>query len=568
MELSVDITERGVDAALARGASRIALQRRAGTPDLTRVDLTAIPLAWTRALLAQAWPEATLTGGSGDARLRITPAGDALRIAGPLALRGASLDTPDGRIAAEGVAARFDLDMQLGDTDRVRLKGELAGGELLFGTTYLALAGRRIGIELDAMQAGACCWRIPNFEWRDPGALHARGAMAFGTGLTIEGLDVDVRSDDLALARDAYLSGWLGAAGLASLELRGGAAVRVSLGGGGLRSADLRLSMVHARDPSGRFAFEALDGDVRFSADAPIDSELRVAGGSVYGLAFGASRIPLRSTGGELQTTAPVPIPMLGGALRLDALSVRPPAPGSSARAAFGLEVDGLDVAQLAQAFGWPAFPGRLSGRIPQARYEAGRLVFDGGLAMRIFGGKVDISELSMERPFGVAPTLAADVRFDDLDLEALTGVLGFGSITGLLDGRIAGLRLVDWQPVAFDASLRTDRRRGVRQRISQRAVQDLSSVGDASFVTSLQSQLIGFFDDFAYSRLGIDCRLADQVCDMGGLAPRGDNAFLIVQGRGIPRLTVVGINRRVDWPMLVERLMAVGSGESKPVVD
>jgi hypothetical protein len=106
-----------------------------------------------------------------------------------------------------------------------------------------------------------------------------------------------------------------------------------------------------------------------------------------------------------------------------------------------------------------------------------------------------------------------------------------------------------------------------VKQRISQRAVQDLSSVGDASFATSLQSQLIGLFDDFGYSRIGISCRLADDVCSMDGLGSAGQG-FIIVAGSGLPRLTVVGFNRRVDWPTLVERLGAIGKGDVKPVVE
>jgi hypothetical protein len=40
------------------------------------------------------------------------------------------------------------------------------------------------------------------------------------------------------------------------------------------------------------------------------------------------------------------------------------------------------------------------------------------------------------------------------------------------------------------------------------------------------------------------------------------------VAGSGLPRLTVVGFNRRVDWPTLVERLGAIGKGDVKPVVE
>lgn len=568
MELAIDIREQGLDATLSRGSRRIEVSRRTDAPDLTRVDLASIPLAWTRALLAQAWPEAQLKGGEGDARLRVSTDANGLRIAGPLDLRGVSLDTPDGRIAAEGVGASLGLDMQLGSVDRVRLDGRIAGGEALFGTAYLAMQGREIGLGLEAEQRGECCWRVPRFEWRDGDRLHASGALAFGPDAAVRDLEVDLQSADLSAAKDAYLSGWLGPAGLGDLDVRGAVDARLVFVGGMLREVDAELAGITARDPKGRFAFDAVDGHAGFSADAPVEGELRVAGGHVYGLAFGASRIPLRSGGGTFGLPSAVDIPVLGGVLRFDHAAIRPAAGGEPAEMSFGLEVQRVDVARLAEALGWPAFTGELSGRIPNARYRADTLVFEGGLSMQVFGGRVDVSSLAMERPFGVAPTLGADIVLDDLDLESLTGVFGFGEITGALDGRIGGLRLVEWQAEAFDARLQTERKRGLRQRISQRAVQDLSSVGDASFVSSLQAQLIGVFDDFGYSRLGISCRLADGVCDMGGIAPRGDNEFLIVAGAGVPRLTVVGINRRVDWPTLVERLVAVGSGDSKPVVD
>lgn len=567
-QLSIRIHERGLEGALVRGRSRIDVRRGDGEPDLTRIDLTAIPLAWTRALLAQAWPEAQLKGGTGDAQLAVTATPDGVRVAGPLELRAVSLDTPDGRIAAEGIDASLRLDMQLGNVDRVRLAGRVGGGEALFGTAYLALQDRQPALAIEAEQRGACCWRLPRFEWRDGDALTATGALAFGADAQVRELDVEAASGDLARLRDAYLGGWLGAAGLGDLDMRGALGGRLRLREGRLEAVDARLVGVHLRDPQGRFAFEDIDGEARFSGGAAVDGELRVAGGSVWGLAFGPARVPMRSAGGELALRSSVEIPMLGGRLAFDHASIRPATAGQGAQATFGLTLERLDVAQFTKALGWPAFTGELSGTIPRAHFADDRLVFDGGLAMQVFGGRVDVSSLAMERPFGVAPTLSADVAFDDLDLESLTGVLGFGSITGRLDGRIGGLRLVDWEPTAFDASLRTDRKRGVRQRISQRAVQDLSSVGDASFVSSLQSRLIGLFDDFGYSRIGIDCRLADGVCDMGGLAPRGSDAFLIVDGAGLPRLTVVGINRRVDWPTLVERLVAVGKGDATPVVD
>jgi len=567
-QLSLDLATASTRAGLQRGNASIVLDRSAATPDITRIDLTRVPLAWTQALLSRAWPAARLTGGEVDSRLAITAArAQPLRIAGPLTLRGAAFDTPDGTVAAEGLGASVDVDATLGTDDRVRIEGHLLGGELLFGNAYIALAQRAVGLRVDATQRGPQPWRLPLLEWRDGNGLTATGSAALTAEGGVADLDMRLHSADLGALRDGYLTGWLGLAGMEALEMDGALDARVAVANGQLQAVDASLHRVRINDPQGRFRFDALDGDVRYSATASVRSELAWRGGALYGLDFGPSRLPFVSAGGALRFARPVSLPILGGSARFDDLQIRPPAAGQGMDVQFGLALEQLDVQQLAKALDWPAFTGQLSGRIPKAHYANNRLDFDGGLAMQLFGGSVAVSALSMERPFGVAPTLSADIALDDLDLESLTGVFGFGSITGTLDGRIAGLRLVDWQPVAFDASLRTDRKRGVRQRISQRAVQDLSSVGDASFVTSLQSRLIGLFDDFGYKRIGISCRLSDEVCTMDGLGSAGQG-FIIVEGAGLPRLQVVGFNRRVDWPTLVDRLAAIGKGDVKPVVE
>lgn len=566
--LSLDLGPASTDARLSRNDAAVTLSRMAATPDATRIDLTRVPLAWTQALLAQAWPEARLTSGRIDSALTITAAADQpLRIAGPLSLQGAAFDTPDGTIAAENLGARLRIDTHLGDTDRVALQGHLLGGELLFGNTYISLQQRAVDLSIDALKPGEGGWQFPRLRWRDGALLSVEGSATLTPELTPSAVDLRLRSDDLAPLRDAYLSGWLGVAGLGDLSLGGAFDARLMMSNSVVRTARVALHQVSLDDPNGRFRFAGLDGDVAFSGGASVDSALRWDAGGLYGLSLGPAHLPLRSADGVLSLLQPASVALLGGEARLDSLQVRPPQGIDKLDVRFGFALERVDVGQLAKAFDWPAFTGQLSGRIPLAHYRDDRLTFDGGLGMQLFGGQLSMSSLSMERPFGTAPTLSANIDFNDLDLQSLTGVFGFGSITGTLDGRLHRLRLVDWQPVAFDAQLRSDRKRGVPQRISQRAVQDLSSVGDSSFVGSLQAQVIGLFDDFGYSRLGIGCVLADEVCTMDGLGSAG-RGFIIVQGAGLPRLTVVGYNRRVDWPTLLERLAAVGKGDVKPVVE
>jgi hypothetical protein len=569
LRLSVDLRSASTDAALSRGRSILSVHRQAATPDDTIIDLSRVPLAWAQALLTQAWHDGKLKAGALDGRLTVhAPSQKPLQVVGQLAVTGAALETPDATIAAENLGGRLSIDYRkTPQLASVAVHGQLHGGEFLVGNAYVYLPSTPVEIRIEGTQQAAQGWQLPHIAWRDDSVLVAEGSAGFDSNADLRALDLHLRSNDASPLAARYLSGWLAQSGLSDLQLAGALDADIRMADGILQVAGLDLHGVDVIDPQGRFRFDGLSGAPRVSAGSPVSGELRWRGGQLYGLDFGAATLPINSRAGELHLQGAATIPMLGGNLRFDSLTLRPPTGDDGMRMQFGLALDKLDLGTLAKALDWPAFHGQLSGRIPTARYAGERLEFDGGLSMQVFDGEVRVSSLSMERPFGVAPSLSADIALDHLDLQALTGVFDFGSITGRLDGRIDRLRLVDWTATAFDADLHTVPARGVKQRISQRAVQNISSVGDASFTSTLQSQLIGLFDDFGYSRIGISCRLSNEVCEMNGLHSAGAG-FTIVEGAGLPRLTVVGFNHQVDWPTLVERLAAVSKGDIKPVVE
>ena len=570
LNLGVDLATASTDAVLASSGSNLALHRNAAAPDITRIDLTRVPLAWAQALLAQAWPEANLKAGQMSGSLNIhTPESRPLRVEGRLAFAGLGLDTPDGSIAAEGVGAQVDLDSRKSaGLSLVTVEGSLRGGEMLMGNGYIALPATPVTIGIAARQQGESGWEIPQLSWDDGDAMRVQGSLGFDAQSNLRDADLRMESADMAPLRPRYLSGWLGLFGLSELGLQGAASAQLRMQGGELVRAEAELREVSVTDAQQRFGFEGLSGKPVFSADAPVDSALRWRGGDIHGLDFGAAELLLDSGQGVIGLRQPVTVPMLGGGLKFEDINLRPPAGERGLEFDFGLAVEGLDVALLAKALDWPAFQGRLDGRIPKASYANDRLDFEGNLVTHMFDGTVQVSGLAMERPFGTAPTLSADITMDDMNLQALTGVFGFGEITGALDGSIRNLRLVDWQAEGFDADLHTDPNWKGKRRISQRAVQDLSSVGGAGGLgDSLQAQALKLFDDFGYRQIGIRCRLAEEVCDMDGLRSAG-NGFIIVEGSGLPRLSVVGFNRRVDWSTLVERLVAVTQGDSKPVIE
>jgi len=569
LQLSLVLDAASTTATLSGGGARVGLSRNAAAPDATRIDLRRVPAAWVEALVRAGWTSARLTAGTLDGEVRIaTPADGPMHVDADLAIAGLALEIEDGSIAAGDVVGDLEVRLTLPDDAlQARVDGSLRGGELLFGNAYVSLPDTPVGIGVDIARLGDGDWALPRLQWRDGDTLqvdgHARLTPDFGIGA----LALTLASDDATALPARYLSGWLGLAGVPGLSLSGGVRAGLELDGATLRGADIALRRLDIGDAAGRFRLDRLDGTVRYSASVPVRSAFAWRGGALYGMPFDAAAWSLESGAGMLRLREPVAFSFLGGEIGFESLQLQPPADDTGLRMQTALRLDALDIGVLAKSLDWPAFEGTLAGRIPTVRYADNRIDFDGGLSMELFDGRIDVSSLAIERPFGVLPTVTGDLALSALDLHALTGVFGFGSIEGKLHGRIDGLRLVDWNATAFDAELHTEAARGMRQRISQRAVQDISSVGDASFVTTLQGRAIALFDDFGYRGIGISCRLRNAVCRMGGLRSEG-NAFTIVEGAGLPRLDVVGFNRDVAWPTLVERLAAAAGGDVAPVIE
>ena len=79
----------------------------------------------------------------------------------------------------------------------------------------------------------------------------------------------------------------------------------------------------------------------------------------------------------------------------------------------------------------------------------------------------------------------------------------------------------------------------------------------------ALSRGFMRFFEDFGYQRLGIRCRLENDVCHMDGVEPAPDGGYYLVKGSLLPpRLDVIGFNREVDWPSLLNRLVNIGKGQ------
>lgn len=515
-----------------------------------RIKLTHLPLRWLQGLLANAWA-GKLTGGRLDGLLAVDVGDDGLRSSGKLSLSDAGFDSPGGKLAGQDLDASGTVTLDAtGKHTTVDTGLALHGGQLLLGPLYTKLPEHDVHLSMQAVMEdyGISLRRL---RFTDPGTLHLAGAMVLAADGGVRNIHMNRFSVDLPAAYSRYGKSWLATLGFDNLHTKGRMDGSLWMDSHGLRAFQLNAEQVAIR--GARIAVSGLDGRLDWRRDSTRPATtLAWQRLGFYDINLGPARSRWQSRDGTLTLVAPLNVPVLGGHLHVRQLAVDPSA-GKGQHLKTALALTGVDVSRLSTALGWPEFTGTLGGAIPGLRYVGDHVELDGGLSLSVFGGTVDVTRLAVRHPFGDVPVLSGDIHLQNLNLANLTGVFDFGKITGRLDGAIDNLRLVNWKPVAFDAKLATT---GDGGRISQRAVNNLTSVGGGGMASGLQGAVLKLFDSFGYDRIGLSCQLKGSVCYMSGLEPKG-GGYLIVDGSGLPHLSVIGHEHRVSWPTLVSRLQA-----------
>jgi hypothetical protein len=415
--------------------------------------------------------------------------------------------------------------------------------------------------------------RAFDIEHRQVLAASGVGRIDFTAGQPVRDLDLTVRSLEFPGAYVSYLQPLLLDTNFQALTTSGSISGRALLSDGVPQQIDLQFERVSVDDNKRALVVNDLSGtwhwldderDARTSqniaAVAPVmASQLSWAGGAMLNLDIGPGELRFSTQGRDFRLLEATRLPLLDGVLELDSFRVRN---AGLPTVAFMVDaqIQPISVQRLSKAFGWPEFGGSIGGPISKLRMREGVITLGAALRAQVFNGEVAISELRLEQPFGNWPRFAANIALDNLDLEPITSAFEFGRITGRISGAINGLRLFNWQPVAFTADLHTPVGDRSRHRISQRAVENIGSIGGggAGITQALSSGLLRYFEDFNYDRLGISCRLENDICHMDGVAAAPHGGYYLVKGKGLPRIDVIGDARRVDWPRLLRQLIAI----------
>ena len=547
----------------------------ASLEDLDVGKLAAVAKPWV------ALPEGMTFGGRAGGDFRATGTGNLLRTAGAN-IEFASLDFADeaGVLAGEKLAGKLSIEATADASSLLPARGrlELTAGQAYSEPVFLDFGAHGAALDFaGVLDSAKARFAADTFALDHHATLQAGGSATIDFAGEAFLPTARIRIERLALAEalPVYAQPFLVDSAFKDASGGGTLSGTIDIDSGLPTRVALDFDAASFESPAASVGLEGVNGTLRWFDDATrsalagtIDDELFVSrlswdSGRLWGLELGPATLPFATTGRHFRVLEPVTLPVFDGGLAIDALRVRH-AGTAEMYVRFDANIEPISVALLSRAFGWPEFQGTLAGSIPGLQLREGVVTLDGNLEAHVFDGRVLVRDLRLQDPIARFPRLYASIGVDNLDLALVTRTFEFGMITGRLSGYVSGLETFGWMPEAFDAFLFTPVTDESRHRISQRAVTNLSSIGGGSggsVAAALQGGFLRFFDDFNYDRIGLSCRLANDVCIMGGVEP-APAGYYIVKGAGLPRIDVIGSQTRVAWTRLVRQLATIMESE------
>ncbi len=481
-------------------------------------------------------------------------------------LQGLSFSDAEAQHVGEQVSSTFSFTAIPSQADnKWQLHTTLAAqqGQVYVEPVFLDFSTQPVVLSLDAnWQAHTQLLEVFHFRFDQTDIVHTevQFSLHLGDAPSLTSAHIQMLATPLNGLYQTYLQPFFIGTQLDALDTSGYVSFRLNYDKTGTTQLQVSLDDIHIDDQHGRFAIHGVSGTTAWTdaGSPPVPSQLRWQKGQVYQLFLGASSLDLEAHGKQVQLLQPANIPVLDGALqmdlfRMDVLDDFKP------RWQFTGRIDPISMETFSEAVGWPPLAGTLSGVIPHVTYTDQLVEVAGNLQVHVFDGTVTIRNLRLEQLLSLAPQLSADIDIDNLDLKRLTETFSFGKIRGKLEGKVHNLVMQDWQPIFFDAALHTPPDDSSAHRISQRAIDSLSSLGGVQ--GALSRSFLGFFENFSYSRLGFRCGLRLDVCEMDGVEP-AENGYYLVKGGGLPpHINIIGHTRQVAWKELIERLKRATSG-------
>ena len=264
---------------------------------------------------------------------------------------------------------------------------------------------------------------------------------------------------------------------------------------------------------------------------------------------------------------SPTVIQVPGGDLRLGSVQVEKPF-GPDLTIQTRLEFDEIMLQPLLSKIWKRPLAGTLTGTLNPIRYENHAVTTIGELKAEVFEGKIILSDLGASGVFTSAPVFKLNVKWEDLLLSEMTTDTAFGKIEGVLEGQLRDVEMAYGQPQRFNLLLETVQTKGISQKISVKAVENIAQIGGGqSPFMGLAGAFASFFKKFPYEKIGIRASLENDVFTVNGTIREGGTEYLVKRG-SFSGVDIINQNpdNRVSFKDMVKRIKRIGS-KGGPVV-
>jgi len=200
-----------------------------------------------------------------------------------------------------------------------------------------------------------------------------------------------------------------------------------------------------------------------------------------------------------------------------------------------------------------------MGGTLPAVRIEHDEIRSQGEIRVQVFGGEVQARKLRVTQISSSVPTVELDLAFENVLLGEVTKTLEVGHMSGIVRGAIHDLAIVHGQPLQFEAWMETVPRSGIAQRISVKAIRQLSILG-GSGADPLSQAVLSFFDEYRYAKMGFRCRLENDRFVLHGIEQRDGKDYLVVGSILPPRVNVISYSQEIGFSEMARRLGQVTS--------
>ncbi len=242
---------------------------------------------------------------------------------------------------------------------------------------------------------------------------------------------------------------------------------------------------------------------------------------------------------------------------------------GPSPSVESSIKIDNLETRPFMSETAFKRADGTIKGELDPVRFSNNRMTAKGKISAEIFGGQIVFSDIAAASVFSKGPLISFDAGLNGLDLAEMTTGTSFGKIEGTLEGHVNDLEFAYGQPQRFDLLLETIEKKGVKQKISVKAVDNIARIGGGqSPFIGLAGAISSLFKEFPYEKIGVRAFLENDTFRINGTIKEEDKEYIVKRG-SFSGVNIVNQNpdNRISFKDMVKRIKRVTKGGSPTMV-